>query len=125
MNFIHLRILGALTIIQGLMYFPPILEFFWGWRSGSAPMSFIWCVVQVFFGVALCSREWMVKRIFLKTVLICNLVYQLIWSFLIIDLIARTDDLLPSYLPYLLHILSAAATGIILFKVQGRKLKTI
>jgi hypothetical protein len=64
----------------------------------------------------------MVKRIFLRIVLICNLVYQLIWSFLIIDLLARTDDVWSSYFPYFLHILLAAATGIILFKAQRTKI---
>jgi hypothetical protein len=91
---------------MGLLYFPPVLQFLWGLESTS--LGLLWCFIQIFFGVALYSKEWQQIRNF---ILLINLIYQLVWSFLIVDHIVNVHDRFLGIAPYLLHLVLVLGIG--------------
>jgi len=87
------------------MYFPPVLQFLWGLKS--APLGLLWCFIHIFIGVVLYSKERHQKYIMLLT----NLIYQLIWSFLLVGHIVNVQDRFIGIITYFLHFVLVLAIG--------------
>lgn len=97
----NIQVIGLLTTVMGLLYFPIILQVLWNLES--TEIGLLWCFIQIFIGVALCSKDWHRIR---NPILLVNFIYQLRWSYLIIDQIIVVGIRI-EYYPYLLHIVMA------------------
>jgi hypothetical protein len=108
--FTHLRIIGTLTIVQGMFYLPFALQYFLGFKSASA--GGIWFILQSLMGVALCSKELLSNKKLVKSLLIGNLIYQMIWIILLLDHLAIVRERIFHFLPYSLHIILVIFIGL-------------
>jgi hypothetical protein len=102
-----------MTIVLGLLYFPPILQYFFGLES-APPLGTIWYLVQSFVGVALCSKKCLANRKIVKYLLLGNLVYQVVWSLLLFDYVVHVHDRLLRIIPYSLHLFLVILIGLYL-----------
>lgn len=110
----NIQVIGLLTTVMGLLYVPTIIQVLWNLES--AEIGLLWCFIQLFIGVALCSKDWQRIR---NPILLANFIYQLIWSYLIIDQIIVVGNRI-DYYPYLLHIVMASSSGWYYFKYRKK-----
>lgn len=117
------RIIGILTCLTGLLYIPSVLK--WLWNSDSTmsdlSVSLVWSFVCVFIGIALCSKDWSNLHV---AFLVINLIYHLIWSYLIIDQVLHLPNKQLQYLPYYIHIVLVVGCGAY-FIIYNNKKNTV
>jgi hypothetical protein len=93
-----------------MFYLPFALQYFLGFESAST--GGIWFILQSLIGVALCSKELLSNNKLVKSLLIGNLIYQMIWIILLLDHLAIVRERIFHFLPYSLHIILVVFIGL-------------